>query len=60
MIEGAKGTVGDVYAFETGDCGAARLEMQDKIYGASTRQMMLNSGLRAGMRVLDLACRQGR
>jgi len=59
MIEGTKGTAGDVYAFETGDCGAARLEMQDKIYGASTRQMMLDSGLRAGMRVLDLACGSG-
>jgi SAM-dependent methyltransferase len=59
MIEGAKGTAGDVYAFETGDCGAARLQMQDKIYGASTRQMMLNSGLGAGMRVLDLACGTG-
>lgn len=59
MIDGAKGTAGDVYAFETGDCGAARLEMQDKIYGASTRQMMLDSGLRAGMRVLDLACGSG-
>jgi SAM-dependent methyltransferase len=59
MIEGAKGTAGDVYAFETGDCGAARLEMQDKIYGASTRQMMLDSGLCAGMRVLDLACGTG-
>jgi len=59
MIDGAKGTAGDVYVFETGDCGAARLEMQDKIYGASTRQMMLDSGLGPGMQVLDLACGTG-
>ena len=59
MLEGAKGTASDVYVFETGDCGAARLEMQDQIYGASTRQMMLDSGLGAGMRVLDLACGTG-
>ncbi|HWW97311.1 MAG TPA: methyltransferase domain-containing protein [Edaphobacter sp.] len=59
MIEGVKETAGDAYAFETGDCGAARLQMQDEIYGASTRQMMLDSGLGAGMRVLDLACGTG-
>ena len=33
--------------------------MQDEIYGASTRQMMLDAGLCAGMRVLDLACGTG-
>jgi ubiquinone/menaquinone biosynthesis C-methylase UbiE len=59
MIEGSKGNGSDVYVLETGDCGAARLQMQDEIYGASTRQMMLDSGLCAGMRVLDLACGTG-
>ena len=58
-MEGLKETGSDVYVLETGDCGAARLQMQDEIYGASTRQMMLDSGLCAGMRVLDLACGTG-
>src|SRR5260370_16930539 len=59
MMEGLKGNGRNVYVLETGDCGAARLQMQDEIYGASTRQMMLDSGLCAGMRVLDLACGTG-
>jgi hypothetical protein len=52
MIEVSKETGSDVYVLETGDCGAARLQMQDEIYGSSTRQMMLDAGLKAGMRVL--------
>jgi hypothetical protein len=48
MTEGSKGTGSAVYVLETGDCGAARLQMQDEIYGASARQMMLDAGLCAG------------
>ena len=59
MIDGSKETGSDIYVLETGDCGAARLQMQDKIYGASTRQMMQDAGLCAGMRVHDLACGAG-
>jgi ubiquinone/menaquinone biosynthesis C-methylase UbiE len=59
MAEGSKGTTPGVYVLQTGDNGAARLQMQDEIYGASTRQMMLDSGLCAGMHVLDLACGTG-
>jgi hypothetical protein len=59
LIEGSKGNGSGVYVLETGDCGAARLQMQDEIYGASTRQMMLDAGLKPGMLVLDLACGTG-
>jgi len=58
-MEGLKESGSEVYVLETGDCGAARLQMQDEIYGSSTRQMMLDAGLCAGMRVLDLACGTG-
>jgi 2-polyprenyl-3-methyl-5-hydroxy-6-metoxy-1,4-benzoquinol methylase len=56
---GLKESGSEVYVLETGDCGAARLQMQDEIYGSSTRQMMLDAGLCAGIRVLDLACGRG-
>src|SRR5258708_1062884 len=59
MIEASKENGSPVYVLERGEWGAGRLQMQDEIYGASTRQMMLDSGLCAGMRVLDLACGTG-
>jgi hypothetical protein len=58
MIEVSKETGSDVYVLETGDCGAARLQMQDGIYGPSTRQMMLDAGLKAGCESW-LACGTG-
>jgi SAM-dependent methyltransferase len=55
-IEGARGTVSDVYALETGDAGTARLRLLDVVYRAGTRQLLLDGGLRPGSHALDLAC----
>ena len=54
--DGAKGSASDVYALETGEAGAARLRLLDEVYGTCTRRMLREAGLRAGSRVLDLAC----
>jgi ubiquinone/menaquinone biosynthesis C-methylase UbiE len=56
MPEGAKGTASDVYVLDVGESGAARLRLLDQVYGASTRRMLVETGLREGSRVLDLAC----
>ncbi|HEY4010144.1 MAG TPA: methyltransferase domain-containing protein [Acidobacteriaceae bacterium] len=52
-------TVGDDYALKTGDSGAERLRLLDRVYGASTRRLLLEAGLKPGMRVLDMACGVG-
>ncbi|HEX4154615.1 MAG TPA: class I SAM-dependent methyltransferase [Acidobacteriaceae bacterium] len=52
-------TVGDDYVLKTGGSGAERLRLLDKVYGASTRRMLLEAGLKPGMRVLDMACGVG-
>ncbi len=59
MPDGAKGTASDVYVLDVGESGAARLRLLDQVYGASTRRMLLEAGLREGSRVLDLACGMG-
>jgi ubiquinone/menaquinone biosynthesis C-methylase UbiE len=56
MAEGAKGTATDVYILAAGDAAAERLRLLDKVYGAATRQMLLDAGLCAETRGLDLAC----
>jgi SAM-dependent methyltransferase len=52
-------TVGDDYVLKTGDSGAERLRLLDKVYGASTRRVLLEAGLKPGMRALDMACGVG-
>jgi 2-polyprenyl-3-methyl-5-hydroxy-6-metoxy-1,4-benzoquinol methylase len=56
MAEGAKGTASDVYLLDVGEAATARLRLLDQVYGASTRRMLIEAGLREGSRVLDLAC----
>ena len=56
MAEGAKGTATDVYILAAGDAGSERLRLLDKVYGPATRQMLLDAGLCAETRGLDLAC----
>lgn len=50
----------NTYVLDTGsESAAARLRMLDEVYGASTRQMLLEAGLKPGMRALDMACGVG-
>lgn len=56
MPQGAKDEADGAYMLGTGGAGAARLRLVDEVHGASTRRILLESGLRAGMRVLDLGC----
>jgi hypothetical protein len=55
MPEGAKGTASDVYVLDVGESGAARLRLLDQVYGASTRRMLIEAGLREGSRGLEYA-----
>jgi ubiquinone/menaquinone biosynthesis C-methylase UbiE len=59
MAEGAKGTATDVYVLGTGDSGAARLRLLDEVYGGFTHRLLMEAGLKEGMRVLDMACGVG-
>lgn len=48
-----------VYALNVGREGFDRLALVQKIYGPKSREWLLRSGLRPGMRVLELACGTG-
>jgi SAM-dependent methyltransferase len=47
------------YVLATGQAAASRLRILHALYGPGTRGMLLESGLRRGMRVADLGCGVG-
>jgi len=47
------------YTLLVGKHDEERLAISDEIYGPSTRAFLINSGLRPGMRVLDVGCGPG-
>src|SRR5271166_1291585 len=47
------------YALATGEAAAYRLGILHELYGPGTRRVLLESGLRSGMRVADLGCGVG-
>jgi SAM-dependent methyltransferase len=49
----------DPYVLATGEAAANRLRILHDVYGPGTRQVLLRSGLRCGMRVADLGCGVG-
>ena len=47
------------YALATGEAAAYRLCILHEVYGPGTRRVLLDAGLRRGMRVADLGCGVG-
>jgi hypothetical protein len=47
------------YVLATGEAAAYRLRILHDLYGPGTRRVLLESGLRGGMRVADLGCGVG-
>src|SRR5215469_5933707 len=54
-LHGASGK----YALATGEAAAYRLAILHELYGPGTRRVLLEAGLRPGMRVADLGCGVG-
>lgn len=49
----------DPYALATGEAAAYRLRILHELYGAGTRRLLVDAGLRPGMRVADFGCGVG-
>ena len=47
------------YVLATGEAAAHRLRLLHCLYGEGTRRLLLDAGLRRGMRVADLGCGVG-
>jgi hypothetical protein len=47
------------YVLATGEAAAYRLSILHGLYGPGTRRVLLEAGLRSGMRVADLGCGVG-
>jgi ubiquinone/menaquinone biosynthesis C-methylase UbiE len=50
---------GDNYIMSTGESAEARLMLLEKIYGPTTRILLQESGLCAGMKVVEIGCGAG-
>jgi ubiquinone/menaquinone biosynthesis C-methylase UbiE len=51
--------VGDRYVLKTGEAGARRLEILDRVYGAETQRVLSQIGIPRGGRAADIGCGTG-
>lgn len=51
--------IGDNYVLASGQAGAARLELLQRVYGPATERVCREVGLAAGWRVADIGCGTG-
>jgi len=56
---GRRKTAGKIYALATGEAAVRRLHLLHKIYEPAGRRILLEAGLRKGMRVADFGCGVG-
>src|SRR5262245_30887496 len=57
LIDHSNGT--GAYALATGASAAYRLHLLQGVYGPGTRRVLLEAGIRRGMRVADFGCGVG-
>src|SRR5262245_53123199 len=50
---------GDEYVLQTGEAGAYRLELLDRVYGPETRRILWEIGIPPGAMVADIGCGTG-